>query len=161
MREIRMKDIVLAVGLVTGFVFVISLAVFYTYLLLQSGDYCSCTETIPVVIIIVASLGLFVGSFSYYFLVEKLVRRYTQKKNLKKSLVPFLALLGKKERLVVRKLIESKRVSQTELRLSTGLGRVQVTRILQKLESKNFVKRTRKGKTNTVELSSEIRQLFQ
>ncbi|GEM_PF-1643651 len=160
MREIRVKDIVLAVGLVTGFVFVISLAVFYSYLLLQSGDYCSCTETIPVVIIMVASLGLFVGSFSYYFLMEKIVLKYRQKKNLEKSLAPFLALLGKKERLVVQKLIESKRVSQAGLGASTGLARVQVTRVLQKLEEKNFVKRTRNGKTNTVELSSEIRQLF-
>ncbi len=160
MQEIRFRDLVLAVGLITGFVFFISIAVFYTYSLLQSEDYCTCTETIPIVIIIVASLGLFVGSFAYYYLMDRIVGKYRKNSALKKALVPFLGLLEKKEREIVQKLIESKKLNQAELGRIAGLDRVQVTRVLQKLEEKNFVKRTRKGKTNLIELSKDVSQLF-
>lgn len=160
MREIGFKDLIFAVGLITGFVFLISIAVFYTYSLLQSEDYCTCTETIPIIIIIVASLGLFVGSFAYYYLMDRIIGKYRKNSALNKALVPFLDLFEKKERDVIQKLIESKSLKQAELGRIVGLDRVQVTRILQKLEEKNFVKRTKKGKTNIVELSKEVSQLF-
>ncbi len=158
MREIGLKDVVFAIGLITGFVFMISLAVLYTYALLQKGDYCSCSETIPLVIIIVASLGLFVGSFSYYFLMERIISRYIKKKRIAGALIPFLSLLDKKEQLVVKKLLVIQKINQAQLGNETGLDRVQVTRALHKLESKGIVKRVKKGKINTVELSDEIKK---
>ncbi len=160
MREIAFRDIVFVIFFVTGFVFLISIAVFYSYSLLQSGDYCTCSETIPLVMIMVASLGLFVGSFAYYYLMDRIVGKYKKKTGLKKALAPFLGLLEAKEGALVRKLMESDEMSQAELGRVVGLGRVQVTRILQRLEEKNFVERTKKGKVNIVALNKEVRQLL-
>lgn len=156
MNEIGLRQVIFAVGLITGFIFFISIAVFYSYSLLQTGDYCTCTETIPLLIIVVASLGLFVGSFAYYYLVDRFIGKYKKKTGFKKALAPFLGLLDAKERMVIEKLLESNSIGQSEIAMVSGLDRVQVTRVLQRLEEKNFIRRTKKGKSNLVELNEEI-----
>ncbi|MCD6247387.1 MAG: MarR family transcriptional regulator [Candidatus Diapherotrites archaeon] len=161
MVEVRLKDIALAMGLITGFVFIISLAVFYTYNLLHSGDFCSCTEQIPILIIIVASSGLFVGSFAYYFLIDKIIRNYKAKKDLKRSLTPFLRLLNKDEEKVVMLLLEKRKLNQADISKRAGLSRVKTTRILQKLEDKELIKREKRGKINLVMLSEQVMKIIE
>ncbi len=159
MKEVSLKDVTLVIGLITGFVFMISFVVFYTYSLLHTGDFCSCTEQIPILIIMVASSGLFVGSFAYYLLIDRIVRSWKAKKELEKSLAPFLKLLNGDEEKVVRLLLRKKKLSQASISKLAELSRVKTTRVLQKLEDKGIVKREKKGKTNTVELAEHIKKL--
>ncbi len=154
MSDVKLKDIALVLTLITGFVFMISLASFYTYALLQHGDFCTCTEQIPLIIIIVASSGLFVGSFAYYLLIDRIVRRYRTKKDLESALKPIVQALGRDEALLLRVLIQKKELRQSELCKLTGLSRVKVTRLLKKLEGKGVIERRRIGKIKIVRLSS-------
>ena len=161
MKEIGFKDIVHVVGLITGFVFIISLATFYAYSLLHSGNFCSCTEQIPIIIVIVASSGLFVGSFTYYFLIDRIVRKGRAKRELEKALMPFLKLLNRDEEKVVRLLLQNNKMSQTSIAKLAGLSRVKTTRVLQKLEDKEIIQRTRFGKTNTVKLAKHLHKILE
>lgn len=161
MVEVNIKDVTLAMGLITGFVFIISLAIFYTYNLLHSGDFCSCTEQIPILIIIVASSGLFVGSFAYYFLIDKIVRTWKAKRNLEKSLAPFLKLLNEDEEKVVKLLLQKKKLTQATISRLAGLSRVKTTRVLQKLEDRGLINREKKGKINIVELAENLQKLIE
>ncbi len=161
MKEMNIKDIILAIGLITGFTLVVSLAVFYTYAMLQTGDFCSCTETIPVVIIIVASSGLFVGSFTYYFLIDKIVRNYKYNKSIERALEPFLKLLNPDEEKVVKLLLKNKELGQARIGTLTELSRVRTTRVLQKLEDREIIHRQKKGKTNIVKLAGQIRKAIE
>ncbi|MCD6478293.1 MAG: hypothetical protein J7L44_00195 [Candidatus Diapherotrites archaeon] len=161
MKEVSLKDVTLVIGLITGFVFMISFVAFYTHSLLHSGDFCSCTEQIPILIIIVASSGLFVGSFAYYLLIDRIVRSWKAKCDLEKSLAPFLKLLNRDEEKVVRLLLQRKKLSQASIPKLTELSRVKTTRVLQKLEDKGIVKREKRGKTNIVELGEHLRKLIE
>ena len=159
MDEIGLKELILTIGLITGFVLIISLATFYAYTLLHSGNFCSCTEQIPIIIIIVASSGLFVGSFTYYFLIDRIIRKRNAKKELEKALAPFLKLLNVDEEKVVRLLLKNGEVSQASISKLMGLSRVKTTRILQKLEDRGIVQRIRNGKTNRIKLAKNLREI--
>ncbi len=161
MEKTGIKDITLAIGLITGFLFVVSIAVFYTYSMLQTGDFCSCTETIPVVIIMVASAGLFVGSFAYYFLIDRIVRNYRNNKSFEKALEPFLKLLNADEEKVVKLLLKNKELGQAKIGVLAELSRVRTTRVLQKLEDRGIIERQKKGKTNRVNLSGQIKKIME
>ena len=56
--------------------------------------------------------------------------------------------------------VEGKKVSQASLAKPLSLDRVQVTRALQKLEDKNIIIKSKNGKTNSIELVSGIKILF-
>lgn len=59
--------------------------------------------------------------------------------------------LGKDERLVFGKIVESKgTIFQSELVQKAGFNKVKVTRILDKLEGKGLLERKRRGMTNVV-----------
>jgi len=146
--------------LMTGFIFAVSFSVYYVQNLIYSGDFCNCSVSISLLMVLLASLGLFTGSITYYLMIDSIVKRYRKKTGIKKAIEPFLELLEKNERGIIIVLLEKKRVSQTSLAKSLSLNRVQVTRALQKLEDKSIIVRNKRGKTNSVELVSSIKSLF-
>jgi len=144
----------------TGFIFVVSFSVYYVQNLIYSGDFCNCSVSISLLMVLLASLGLFTGSITYYLMIDSIVKRYRKETGIKKAIEPFLELLEKNERNIIIVLLKEKKVSQTSLAKSLSLNRVQVTRALQKLEHKNIIIKNKKGKTNSVELVSSIKSLF-
>lgn len=160
MGKEHFKTTLLLFVVLTGFIFAVSLSVYYVQSVIHSGDACSCSIPIPLLIVVLSSLGLFTGSVTYYLMMDRIIEKYKKKRGLKKAVQPILGLLKKKERLVVQKLVESKSLTQAQLSKKLDLNRVQVSRVLQKLEDKNFIKKTKKGKTNKIELSDEIKELF-
>jgi uncharacterized membrane protein len=161
MKEKPLKDFLLVIGILTGFIFTISLAIFYSYTTLSQHNACMCYIPLSLIIIIVGSLGLFVGSLTYYFLLDRIVKRYKNQKTIKESLRPFMKLLEEDEAKVVELLLEKKKLSQASISKLAELSRVKTTRVLQKLEDKGIVKREKKGKTNIVELAEHIKKLVE
>ncbi len=152
----ELKDVAMIVGLITGFIAMISIAVFYVYNLLHSGDFCSCTEQIPLIIIMVASAGIFVGSLTYYFLIDRVIGKINQKKGAKLALKTLAKLLEGDEKRVFEIIVDAKKLRQTDIVKKSGLSRVKVTRILQKFEMKGIIKRTSNGKAKYVELAESM-----
>jgi len=153
-------DLKSANKVLTGFIFAVSFSVYYVQNLIYSGDFCNCSVSISLLMVLLASLGLFTGSITYYLMIDSIVKRYRKETGIKKAIEPFLELLEKNERNIIIVLLKEKKVSQTSLAKSLSLNRVQVTRALQKLEDKNIIIKNKKGKTNSVELVSSIKSLF-
>ena len=61
-----------------------------------------------------------------------------------------LKLLNKKEKIVYNVLLKEKTMFQADLVEKSNLGKVTVTRILDRLESKNLIERKRRGMNNIV-----------
>lgn len=109
------------------------------------------TELVPVFIIV----GIVIGALVFFFMSSRLENKQKDLKNLSKVLVQFL---GKDERLVVQKLLDSDgKVLQAELSRTEGLGKLKSHRIIQRLVDRQVVEVEKFGKTNIVKLSKEIK----
>jgi uncharacterized membrane protein len=94
------------------------------------------------------SLGLIIGGI--YFLLNGSKPKQEQKAEptteLKRNL-----LLKDDEKLLIEKIKESQgTIFQSELVEKTGMTKVKITRILDKLEGKGIIERKRRGMTNVV-----------
>ena len=63
-----------------------------------------------------------------------------------------MKLLNKEEKAIYSILIKEKNMFQADLVDKSGFGKVKVTRILDRLESKNLIERKRRGMNNIVAL---------
>ncbi|MEX0920099.1 MAG: hypothetical protein WDZ69_00780 [Candidatus Pacearchaeota archaeon] len=95
----------------------------------------------------------FLVLFSGIFMARKPKERIIIKKVKQRKKKPDLSKLDKKERDVI-KAIESENgtIFQAELMEKIGIGKVGITRILDKLEAKQIIERKRRGMNNVVVL---------
>ncbi len=85
--------------------------------------------------------------------VKTVKQQIDPKKITKENYRKILNDLGKDEKVVFEKIIESKgSVFQSELVSGTGFNKVKVTRILDRLDGRNLIERKRRGMTNIVVL---------
>jgi len=63
-----------------------------------------------------------------------------------------LSTLKPEEKKVFKMIQENKTIFQADLIEKTGLGKAKITRILDRLEGRNFIERKRRGMTNVVVL---------
>lgn len=63
--------------------------------------------------------------------------------------------LNSEEKKILELVQQNKAIFQAELIEKTGLGKAKITRILDRLEGKNFVERRRRGMTNIVVLKED------
>ena len=83
--------------------------------------------------------------------VKKVKEQIKPKSITKANYQKVMGELSGQEKLVLEKVIEAKgTIFQSELVDKTELGKVKVTRILDKLEGRNILERKRRGMTNVV-----------
>lgn len=153
-----LKDIFLILSILLGFIFILSFSIIYVSDAIKNNNACGCVIPIPYMILLLSSMGLFVGCFSSYFLIAKQIK---ENKEINKNIEITLGFLDKNERSIVKELIKNKgRLNQSEFEKVTGLNRVKVHRILQKLLSKGLVEKTSIGKSNVVQLREELKSIF-
>ncbi len=114
---------------------------------IHEGDTCPFQEinklNIPTLLISVLLLILL--SFGIYLMYKK------EKKEIKKSYSKILKTLEKDEKDIFKEILEEKgTVFQSELVEKTGLSKVKITRVLDRLEGKGLIERKRRGMTNIV-----------
>ena len=102
--------------------------------------------------IIVIGIGLYLIFFSKD---EVIVRRITEKVDIKRptkeTYGKVLKTLQGDERLVLEKIIEADgSIFQSDLVDKSGLGKVKVSRVLDKLEGQGLVERKQRGMTNVI-----------
>lgn len=150
------KNFIIGVILIAGFIFIVSFSTFYAQVHIDRGDLCSCTVPIPLLIPILSSLGIFVGSLVYYLLFPKIEEdreKYTR------DTLTLIDLLSPEEREIVKTIVESGG-KVTQSKISMKIGKVKTHRILKELESRGVVEKERYGKTNMVKLAEKFAKIF-
>ena len=109
------------------------------------------------IMIFIIAIGLyliFFGQDEKIITKIKRVNRQVQPKKIsKESYQKVMSELEKDEKEVLRNIIENNgTIFQSSLVDNTGFGKVRVTRILDKLESRGIVERKRRGMTNNIVL---------
>ena len=148
----------LALGIIMIFVFVVSLTTLYVHNALEIGNACDCIIPIPIMLLILASLGVLVGSLTSYFLLK----RFMQEKNdYIHNIYSTLQFLDNDERALVKVLIENKGViKQALINKNAGMDKVKIHRVLKRLEEKNVIIKEKDGKINIIKLNDKLQELF-
>lgn len=153
-----LKQVFLILGILTGFIFIVTFSSLYVSDAIKNNNACGCVIPIPIMIIILSSLGLFVGSLAYYFIVSRYAK---EKKSVNKDIELTLNFLEPDEKKVLRELIKNKSgIKQVELERLTGYHRVKVHRILNKLIKKGVIEKEAVGKINRIKLNPRLKEIF-
>ena len=146
------KNVVLAIGLVTGFIFLASLGAFYA----EQNFTPSCLCVFPpwIFIISFSSLGVFIGSLTYYFLTK----HYSAERKLSKQGVrKFLNFLESEDKKIVSILSENSGVlSQGSLSKLTNIDKVKLSRRIDVLVKKSILIKEKNGMSNKIILDNSI-----
>ncbi|MBU1850090.1 MAG: hypothetical protein KKH40_05170 [Nanoarchaeota archaeon] len=136
-----------------------SLSTIYVSDAIKNNNACGCVVPIPYMILILSSLGLFIGSLASYILISKFSR---EKKAISKDIEITLKFFSPDEQTIMRELIKNKDgLPQSIFEKETGLHRVKVHRVIEKLLSKGLIEKRTVGRTNKISLSEELKSIFQ
>ena len=152
------KDIVIALSIITGFVFIVALAAMYVSEAIKSHTTCGCVIPIPIMLLLLSSLGLFVGFISYYFLSQRYMK--LRKKEISNAECTLQFLDSDEKKIVMILIKEKKEISQAEIGRITGFSRVKVFRTLKRLEAKGVIVREGRGRTFSVRLEDALQAVF-
>jgi len=152
MKHIYMNDskkIIFGILILSIFVLIVSTTSLYVQTHISSGNLCGCFIPIPLFIPFIASIGLFIGTLTYYLLSPRFDKNRLDKKFL-------LNFFDGEERNIFEVILEKNEITQAELVKRTGLSKVKVFRILKRFENKGLIEKTSLGKTNLIKLNKEI-----
>ena len=142
--------------LLTLFVFIISFTAFYTKE--NFSSVCGCKLPIWVIIISIASFGMFTGSLIYYFLNKNILK---DKLNVQKSIYSVLNFLEGDQKKILEFLINnSGKAYQSKISKELKIDKVRISRTINQLEKKQIIKKEKQGMTNIIFLEENIRQFF-
>ncbi len=146
------KKIIAGSIIIAIFVLLVSISSWYVWNEIYFGNVCSCAVPLPILLPLLASIGLLVGTLVYYTFSPNPGRP---------DMTPALAFLNSPEMELVKALAEnSGELSQARLSSLTGLSKVSTFRALEKLRERGVIEKERKGKTNMIKLSKGISSLF-
>lgn len=152
-----LKNFFLTISIITGFIFIVAFSSMYVSDAIKNNNACGCVIPIPYMILILSSLGIFVGSLASYSLMSKYIKE-TKGKNIEST----LDFLSPNEKKIIKELIKNKQgINQSEFEKITGLHRVKIHRTIQKLKEKGIINKINKGKINKIKLNEELTNLFQ
>ena len=116
--------------------------------------FCPYKHEFPIesVVISLISFALVSIGVYLYLLFGEVTPKEVQKK---KDYSKVIENLQGDERKVLEILLERKGIYQSELKEITGFSKVKITRILDKLESRDVIERRRRGLTNFIILKQE------
>ncbi len=144
------KALLIIITIISGFILAVASASIYVQSAIINGNICSCFVPIPLLIPFFASLGLFIGSISYYIFSIR-----TEKPKFE----IIMKFLDEDERKVISEIIKG-RTTQARITKATGLSRVKVHRIINRLIEKGLIEKERDKKIARVKLKDEIERKF-
>lgn len=154
--EINNKYIFASLSVVTFFVFIVTSSAIYIQENYSVTKSCGCETSIYLIIIALASLGLFSGTLTYYFHSKSIEKKFE-----KKDLTSTLKFLEKNERKIIENLIHNKGWNyQNKISKETGIDSVKTHRILKNLEQREIIKKEDSSMTKIVELKEDIYEVF-
>ncbi|RLE42989.1 hypothetical protein DRJ48_02185 [Candidatus Woesearchaeota archaeon] len=152
------RNIVLVFSILALFIFLVAFSVYYVSDAINKGRACGCVVPIPVIIVLLSSLGFFVGGLVYYILATRFTK---EKADYSKRVAATLNFLPPDERDLVRQLIKHNgTLNQASLAKEMGWSRVKTHRVLNRLINKGIVEKSSVGNTNKVQLNRELVEIF-
>lgn len=147
------KKIIIGLILIVIFILIISITSWYVQSLIYTGNACTCFIPIPILIPLIASVGLLIGTLLYYIFSPKFEKKLDRK--------IILQLLDKDGAEIISLLLDREgSLKQSEITKITGLTKVRVFRALEKLKNMKIVQKQSHGKINLIELNEEIKQIL-
>lgn len=155
-KEEELKNVMLAIAIIMGFVFIVSMSIFY--IKQNYATSCSCNTPINFIIITLTSLGVFIGVLTYYFLSKSF---FKQKEKIYFDMKKTLNFLETEEKKIVEILIiNNGHLTQSKLSKETKIDPVKLHRRLLNLENKEIITKDKKGMTNNINLHPEFKTIF-
>ena len=153
------RTLLIIVMVIAGFVLIVSLASLYTQRVVSCGKAQTCTIPLPFLIPIIASVSLFVGSLMDYLMVGKI----SKKDSSIRECSGFIEKLFSPEEYRILKLVaKNNEISQAKIVRTTGMPRLKVFRIIEKLKEKGIIeKEERDGKLRIIKIDEGLRDLFE
>jgi len=148
------KPYLIAMMVISLFIFIVSLSSLYAQRVISCGAFQTCTIPIPFLIPITASIGLFIGTFVYYLMVKQLRKKET---NLGKCSKLIYNIFSEDEKNILKEIAQQKSITQAKISSITGLPRLKVFRIIEKLKKKGFIEKQEKGKARIIKIKDEIK----
>jgi hypothetical protein len=150
------RNLLLGIAILMAFVFIVSASIYF--IINNYSLYCACALPIPLIIVTLASLGVFVGVFTYYFLSKSFLKN---KKKILGNIEKTLNFLDSEEKKIVLALINNNgEITQSSLSKITGINPVKLHRRLLQLESKEIIYKEKNGMTNKLFLEQEFKDIF-
>ena len=146
------RKIIYGILILSVFVLIVSISSLYVQTEISSGNACGCFIPIPIFIPFIASVGLFIGTVTYYMFSPRF-----DKKLDKNILLNFLEGDGKN---VFEIILEKKEVNQAKIVKESKLSKVKVSRILKRLEENGIVEKHTVGKINLIKLNKNIAEII-
>jgi len=149
------KKIIATSMLMTIFVLIVSLTALYVQAQIEYGTVCSCAIPVPVLIPLLSSIGLLLGTLIYYVYSPRF-----EKGGIDRNAV--LKFLNHAEQKVMNVILDNRgEITQAKIVSQTGLQKVKVFRVIERLMAKGILSKEPHGKTNKIRLSDEIRGIFE
>ena len=145
----------IGVILIAGFIMAVSAASMYAQSHILEGTVCACEFPVELLIPLLSSTGLLVGTLAYYFMSSQ----FRDKE--RKDFIPLLSLLPGDQRLVLESVIKNGgKIMQSRIVSNTGLNKVKVSRVVSDLVARGVIKKTTSGVTNLVELEGKFKEIL-
>ena len=149
------KKIIATSMLMTIFVLIVSLTALYVQAQIEYGTVCSCAIPVPVLIPLLSSIGLLLGTLIYYVYSPRF-----EKGGIDRNAV--LKFLNPTEQKVMNVILDNRgEITQAKIVSQTGLQKVKVFRVIERLMAKGILSKEPHGKTNKIRLSDEIGEIFE
>ena len=153
-----LKGIFLVASILLGFAFLVLFATLYVSEAIKNNNACGCVIPIPYMILLLSTLGLFVGCLAFYLLMARVLKERKASRLLFDTTLKFL---DPDDRKVMSVLYDHDgRFSQARFEKSTGLHKVKVHRVIERLEQKGLIVKKSAGNSNIIVLSSDLQELY-
>ena len=149
-------NILLGVALIVGFIFLVSLAIYV--IKERYGLSCRCSISLPFVIAVLSSLGLFVGILTYYIFSKSFSK---EKESILGNVEKTLDFLDLEEKSILLALIDNEgEIAQNKLSSITKIDSVKLHRRISNLTAKGILKKDKVGMTNKISLDKDLMDVF-
>jgi len=148
------RKIILATAIVAGFVFLVSITTLYIQTQIAEKGFCPIP--LPFLVPAFASLGIFIGSLTYYLTFIKMEESKEKRSEIISTL---LEILQSDEKEIIKMLLENKgEVLQSKI--SRSLGKVKAFRVIESLMKRGVVVKEPYGKTNKIKLNEKFKNIL-
>ena len=146
-----LRNLLLVAAIIFFFVFIVAFSVYYISDAINSGSTGSPVP-IPLIAVLLSSLGFFVGTLIYYILTTRFSE--TEAK-INENVFETLAFLPPDERKIIKAVIKQP-TTQANLARTTRMTRVKTHRVVQRLIERDVLKKDK----NIIELNEKLRKIF-
>jgi len=144
------KKVIILTLMIVMLILVISLTSWYVQIIIESNMVCSCAIPLPILIPIIAAIGLIFGVMIYYIFFPEAKEKCIDVSLLQK-------FFDETELKIVSYIIKKGgEISQANIVSNTNIPKVKVFRALEKLRSRGIINKESMGKTNKIILSRDI-----